>query len=149
MIAGRGAPALRELRSLDPGRRVLNLDLPGHGESIRRDSYAMEELAPVIREAVEVAGLRSPVLVGHSAGGILATIYASRYPTSGVVNVDQPPLTTQFAQLLQAHEATLRGPGYAALWDTMAAGMHTELLPPEAQQLLRTISDPRQDLLIG
>jgi pimeloyl-ACP methyl ester carboxylesterase len=31
----------------------------------------------------------------------------------------------------------------------MAAGLHAELLPPQAQQLLRTISDPRQDLLIG
>jgi pimeloyl-ACP methyl ester carboxylesterase len=142
-------PALRELRTLDPGRRVLNLDLPGHGESIRRDSYAMEELAPLIREAVEAAGLRSPVLVGHSAGAVLATIYASRYPTSGVVNVDQPLLTTQFAQLLRAHEATLRGPGFTTLWDMMVASMHAELLPPDAQQLLRTITDPRQDLLIG
>jgi pimeloyl-ACP methyl ester carboxylesterase len=31
----------------------------------------------------------------------------------------------------------------------MVAGMHTELLPPNAQQLLRTITDPRQDLLVG
>ena len=31
----------------------------------------------------------------------------------------------------------------------MAAGMHTEVLPPQAQQLLATISDPRQDLLLG
>jgi pimeloyl-ACP methyl ester carboxylesterase len=109
----------------------------------------LEELAPVIREAVEEAGLRSPVLVGHSAGGVLATIYASRYPTSGVVNVDQPLLTEPFAQVLRAHEATLRGPDYATVWDMMVAGMHTDLLPPQAQQLLRTISDPRQDLLLG
>ncbi len=31
----------------------------------------------------------------------------------------------------------------------MAASMHTELLPPDAQQLLLAISDPRQDLLLG
>ena len=79
----------------------------------------------------------------------LATIYASLYPTSGMVNVDQPLLTTAFAQLLHAHEATLRGPGYAALWDMMVASMHTELLAPQAQLLLRTICDPRQDLLVG
>lgn len=142
-------PALRELDTIDPGRRLLNLDLPGHGGSRRRDSYRLEELAPVIREAVEQAGLQSPVLVGHSAGGILATIYASRYPTSGVINVDQPLLTEPFAQLLRIHEATLRGPGYATVWDIMVAGMHTELLASNAQQLLQTISDPRQDLLLG
>jgi pimeloyl-ACP methyl ester carboxylesterase len=142
-------PALHELQTIDPGRRVLNLDLPGHGESPRRASYMLQELAPLLHDAVEEAGLHSPVLVGHSAGGILATIYAAQYPTSGVVNVDQPLLTAPFAQLLRAHEATLRGPGYAAVWDMMVAGMHTELLPPDAQQLLRTISDPRQDLLLG
>jgi pimeloyl-ACP methyl ester carboxylesterase len=142
-------PVLRELPSVDPGRRVLNLDLPGHGESPRRESYLLNEVAPVIREAVEDAGLRSPVMVGHSAGAVLATIYASRYPTSGVVNVDQPLLTTQFAGLLRAHEAALRSPDYLAVWNMMAAGMHTELLPPGAQQLVRTIGDPRQDLLLG
>ena len=41
------------------------------------------------------------------------------------------------------------GPGYATLWDMMVAGKHTELLPPDAQRLLRTITEPRQDLLIG
>jgi len=142
-------PTLTELRTIDPGRRVLNLDLPGHGASPRRDTYVMEQLVPLIRGAVEDAGLRTPVLVGHSAGAVLATIYASRCPTSGVINVDQPLLTTAFAQLLRAHEATLRGPGYAALWDMMVASMHTELLAPDAQQLLRTICDPRQDLLVG
>jgi pimeloyl-ACP methyl ester carboxylesterase len=143
-------PALHELRTVDPGRRVLNLDLPGHGGSQRRASYQFEqEVVPVLHEAIEEAGLRSPVLVGHSAGGVIATIYAARYPTSGVVNVDQPLLTEPFAQMLRAHEATLRGPGYPAVWDTMVAGMHIELLPPDAQELLRTISDPRQDLLLG
>ena len=93
-------PALDELRTLDPGRRVLNLDLPGHGGSPQQ-LVPLDQLAPVIREAVEDAGLRTPVLVGHSAGAILATIYASRYPASGVVNVDQPLLTAPFAQLLK------------------------------------------------
>jgi len=142
-------PVLRELSTVDPGRRVLNLDLPGHGESPRRESYLLNEVAPVIQEAVEEAGLRAPVMVGHSAGAVLATIYASQYPTSGVVNVDQPLLTTRFAALLHAHEAALRSPGYLAVWNMMAAGMQTELLPPEAQELVRTLGDPRQDLLLG
>jgi pimeloyl-ACP methyl ester carboxylesterase len=142
-------PALHELRTVDPGRRVLNLDLPGHGGSLRRDSYMMEDLASVIQEAVEGAGLRSPVLVGHSAGGVIATIYAGMFPTSGVVNVDQLLETAAFGHLLRAHEPTLRGPDYTTVWDMMVASMHTELLTPDAQELLRTISDPRQDLLLG
>ena len=141
-------PALHELRTVDPGRRVLNLDLPGHGASPRRDATG-GRVGPAHPRRGPGRRAATPVLVGHSAGGVLATIYASRYPTSGVINVDQPLLTPGFAQLLRAHEATLRGPGYAAVWDMMAASMHTDLLPPDAQQLLRTISDPRQDLLLG
>jgi pimeloyl-ACP methyl ester carboxylesterase len=57
--------------------------------------------------------------------------------------------TEPFAELLQAHEATLRGPEYLTLWSMLTAGMHTELLPPDAQELLQTITDPRQDLLLG
>src|SRR5438445_13357576 len=34
-------PALTELGRIDPARRVIALDLPGHGESPRRDSYRL------------------------------------------------------------------------------------------------------------
>ena len=142
-------PALHELRHLDPSRRVLTLDLPGHGDSPRRDSYRMDDLVGVLDLALREAGLPAPVLVGHSISAVLATRYAARYRTGGVINVDQPLAVVPFAELLQSRQEVLRGPGYLALWEVMLAGMHLELLPEPARLLAEAISDPRQDLLLG
>jgi pimeloyl-ACP methyl ester carboxylesterase len=38
-------PALAKLETLDPGRRVLALDLPGHGGSVRLPTYRLEDVA--------------------------------------------------------------------------------------------------------
>jgi pimeloyl-ACP methyl ester carboxylesterase len=53
------------------------LDLTGHRESPWRDPYDLREVADVLHEAVDAAGARRPVLVGHSIGGVLATVYAA------------------------------------------------------------------------
>lgn len=142
-------PALRELELLDPGRRVVTLDLPGHGDSPRRDTYGRDEVLGVLHQAVVDAGLDAPVMVGHSLGGVLATFYAAAHPSRGVVDVDQPLLPGGFGDVLRRAEPVLRSPAYGAVWESMLAGMHIELLPPQAQQLVRTATTPRQDLLLG
>jgi pimeloyl-ACP methyl ester carboxylesterase len=142
-------PTLRELAAIDPDRRVVALDLPGHGGSQRRESYHMSEIAAVVHDAVTDAGLEAPVLAGHSIGGLLATIYAATYPSRGVVNVDQPLLVGSFAERLRQAESMLRSPAYGDIWNMMLASMHIELLPPAAHELVRTATTPRQDLLLG
>ncbi|MYS23357.1 Pimeloyl-ACP methyl ester carboxylesterase [Streptomyces sp. DvalAA-14] len=143
------APVLRELAVIDPGRRVVALDLPGHGDSPRRDTYRGEEIVTALHRAVTEAGLGAPVIVGHSLGGALATIYAGRYPTRGVVNIDQPLLVGGFGELLRKAEPVLRGPDWESVWNSLLAGMHIELLPPAARELVETATSPRQDLLLG
>ncbi|MET7752760.1 alpha/beta fold hydrolase, partial [Micromonospora sp. NPDC005367] len=142
-------PIVRELAALDPGRQVLALDLPGHGESALRESYQVGDVADAIHEAVTEAGLDRPVMVGHSIGGALVTIYAARHPTRGVVNVDQPLLLGPFGDLLRRNEPVLRSPDYLQLWNSLLAGMGIDQLPPAAQELVRTATTPRQDLFLG
>ena len=129
------------------GRRALALDLPGHGGSPRRGSYDVEEVAEVLHGAVAAAGLRRPVLVGHSIGAVLATAYAAAHPVRAVLNVDQPLLAGPFAELLRSLEPVLRGPDHLSVWERLLAGMGTGELPPPLRDLLR--STPRQDLLLG
>lgn len=143
------SPALRALAAIDPGRRTVAFDLPGHGESPRRDSYRLDELADVLHEAITAAGLREPVIVGHSLAGVLATVYAARYPARAVVNVDQPLLVGGFQDLLRAAEALLRGLDYGRLWYGLLAGMGVEKLPAEARALVNAAALPAQDLLLG
>jgi pimeloyl-ACP methyl ester carboxylesterase len=141
-------PALTELGRLDPARRAVAFDLPGHGESPRRESYALADVASVLHDAVTEAGLVDPVLVGHSLGGVLATHYATRFPVRAVVNVDQPLQVTGFADLLRRNESTLRGPDWAAFWEKMTDGMHIDLLPANTRGLVES-AVPRQDQLLG
>jgi len=142
-------PALAELAELDPGRRVLSLDLPGHGGSPAWPSYDMESLAEGVHRAVEEAGLGAPVLTGHSVSGVIATIYAARYPASGVVNVDQPLQVEPFARLVKSLAGPLRGPGFAQVWAQFEASMGIGQLPPDAQDLLQSARYVRQDLVTG
>jgi pimeloyl-ACP methyl ester carboxylesterase len=126
-------PALTELHRIDPGRRALALDLPGHGASPGWPSYDIQGLARGVYHAVQEAGLHAPIVVGHSIAGIIATAYAAQYPTGGIINVDQPLQVAAFAGLLQSLADKLRGPEFPAVWQMFAASMHTELLPAAAQ----------------
>jgi pimeloyl-ACP methyl ester carboxylesterase len=140
---------LAELNTVDPGRLVLALDLPGHGRSPTWTSYDLESVAQVVHRAAEEAQLRSPVVVGHSMAAVVATIYASRYPSSGVVNVDQWLQVAPLAQLVRSLAPQIRGPGFRAVWEMFEASMHIELLPDGAQDLVRSTCRPRQELVTG
>ena len=142
-------PALSELARVDPGRRTIAIDLPGHGASPEWASYDIESIANGVREVVEDLEVDRPVIVGHSLAAIIATIYGAEFPVRGVVNVDQPLQTSAFAGFLQSIAEQLRGPDFPALWQQFAASMHTELLPAEAQELLKSTTTPRQDLVLG
>lgn len=141
-------PALAELQSVDPGRRVLALDLPGHGGSSAWSSYDVNSVADGVERAVEEAQLESPIVVGHSLAAIVATVFAARYPTRGIINVDQSLQVAPFAGMVRSLADKLRSPSFPAMWDMFAASMHIELLPESAQELLRA-GHPDQDLVLG
>ena len=89
------------------------------------------------------------MLAGHSAGGVIATIYAARYPAAGVVNVDQPLQVEPFARLVRSLAGPLRGPGFAQVWAQFEASMGIGLLPQDTQDLLQSARYVRQDLVTG
>lgn len=142
-------PSVAALRRTDPRRRVVALDLPGHGDSPGWPSYTLESVAQSIHRAVEEAQLESPVVVGHSISAVIATIYAARYPTRGVINVDQSLEVAPFAHLIRSLADQLHGPGFAGTWEMIAASMHIELLDGAEQELVRSTSRPRQDLILA
>jgi pimeloyl-ACP methyl ester carboxylesterase len=142
-------PALEALRRRDPGRQVLALDLPGHGDSPEQSPYDLVAVADAVALAVEDAGLAPPVIVGHSISAVIATVYASRHPVRGVVNVDQSLATAPFARMLRANADRLTGPDFPLLWARLLESMHIDLLPASAQQLVRSTSRPRQHIVLG
>ena len=62
-------------------RRVITIDLPGHGKSeCIGYVHSMDEMAEVVKAVVQNLGLRKIYLVGHSMGGYVGLAYAERYP---------------------------------------------------------------------
>jgi len=69
------------------GHEVLTPDLPGHGPDAPPDSVAgrsMGDYAAAIARLIR-AQPRPPLVMGHSMGGLVALMAASRSPTAGVV----------------------------------------------------------------
>jgi pimeloyl-ACP methyl ester carboxylesterase len=72
------------------GRRALGYSRAGHGQSDipdedRTPEFMHEEALDVLPGLLENAGIENPVLVGHSDGGSIALIHASRHPVAALV----------------------------------------------------------------
>ncbi len=98
------------------GRRVVAVDLRGHGRSDKpHQRYAMRLFADDLAWICGQIGLAKPVVVGHSMGGIVAFDLAARYPDlpSAVVMLDAAvvlPSATRAA--IPSFLEELRGPDY-------------------------------------
>jgi pimeloyl-ACP methyl ester carboxylesterase len=77
---------------LADGRRVAAIDLSGHGDSGRRESYAFDAWAREIMAVAADAGFDAPVVIGHSMGGLVTLRLAALFGPSieGAVVVDSP-----------------------------------------------------------
>ena len=69
--------------------KVIAVDLRGHGESERPAAVRRVHDGGRCARVADAAGAIDPLLVGHSLGGAVVSIYAATYPTRGVVNIDQ------------------------------------------------------------
>ena len=68
---------------------VYNLDLPGFGKSSEPPTpWGVEEYTRMLENFVAAMGLDTPILLGHSFGGRIAILYASRNPVYRLVLVD-------------------------------------------------------------
>lgn len=75
MNGAQWAPYRRRLTGVD----ISTPDLPGHGVRAHED-FTGEAALATIEEAVRGAAGRPVVLVGHSLGGYLCTMYAAAHP---------------------------------------------------------------------
>ncbi len=74
-------------------RRVLAVDLRGHGDSVHTEKYSLEAMADDVAELLDELGIQQADLVGHSLGGRVAVLLAQRLPgrVRRLVVEDAPP----------------------------------------------------------
>lgn len=72
-----------------PGTTVYNLDLPGFGDSTEpQEPCGIEWYTRTVEAFVKAEGIVKPVLIGHSFGGRIAILYASRNAVEKLILVD-------------------------------------------------------------
>jgi pimeloyl-ACP methyl ester carboxylesterase len=138
--AGEGRPLVlvhgmtESRRSWDPllapliaqGRRVIAVDLRGHGASSKVGPYDLATMAADLGAVLDVEGAEDALLVGHSLGGAVVAAYAAGGPCRGVVSVDQPLALGGFQTVLRQLEPSLKGSpsefqrAISAIFDEMA-----------------------------
>ena len=70
-----------QMDHLSPHRRVVAVDLRGHGRSdAPTQPYTMEGYADDVAWMCGAIGIERATIVGHSMGGIVASLVASRHP---------------------------------------------------------------------
>ncbi len=137
------------LDSLPAGQCAIAFDLPGHGGSQALDERGLAPVVDAISDAIAVAGLEAPIMVGHSIGGPLATIYAVSHATSGVVSIDAPLRIEPFAERLRALRPLLAGDRFAEAWAGYRASFGLDRLTPAERALLRAGDHPSQQVVLS
>lgn len=62
-------------------RQIINIDLPGHGQSgVVSEEHSMELMAEAVDGVLQQLGLEKVDLLGHSMGGYVALAFLERYP---------------------------------------------------------------------
>ena len=109
-----------------PGRRVVSVDLRGHGQSDVVGPFGVETFADDLAWLCGALALARPVVVGHSMGGMVAVQLAATHPelVRAAVALDSPfTAGSSMADGLAALIAAIRGPDHLAVRTNMIDGM--------------------------
>ncbi|WGX96939.1 alpha/beta fold hydrolase [Nocardioides sp. L-11A] len=108
----------------DGGRRVVALDLSGHGDSGHRVRYELDDWAAEVAAGVATGGFGGPpVVVGHSMGGLVALRHGLRHGRAvrGTILVDCRTVPYSDAERAANEERALRpAPVYPDPADALA-----------------------------
>ncbi len=128
--------------NLGRARRLVAIDLPGHGESPPSAApLTMDTFADAVVAVLDGIGADDAVLVGHSNGMPVAMRVLTRHPrrVAGLVSIDGPmrPFFTDPAQA-QRMLAPLQGAERTQFAERIVDGMLPKSMPAERREFLRS-----------
>lgn len=119
------------------GKRVIFLDLPGHGKSDKpQTSYTMEYFARSVEAVMKDAGVKKAVLAGHSMGTPVIRNFYKLYPekTLGLIVVDGSLRTFANKEEAAGYMAAFKA-DYKKTAGAMIEGMMPTASPELKQQI--------------
>ncbi len=84
--------------------RIIILDLPGFGKSPEPNTvWTIDDYADALKELLDKLGVDNPIIIGHSFGGKIGLLYATKYAVYKLVclaspfkkNIAKPSLKTK------------------------------------------------------
>lgn len=66
--------------------KIFIIDLPGHGDSSEPTyAYTVDDFVTILRNFIKTKKIHNPILIGHSFGGKVSLLYASKYETKKLI----------------------------------------------------------------
>lgn len=131
-------------------RRVIAMDLRGHGRSGTADRYDLDAMAGDVVALAISCGLERPHLVGHSLGGAVVSAVGAAFSVSSVVNVDQSLQLEGFKEQLMGFEAQLRDSAtFPLVIEGLFEAMAGSKISPEEMERINDKRRPDQDVVLG
>jgi pimeloyl-ACP methyl ester carboxylesterase len=127
---------------------VVAIDMRGHGESGDAASYDSRVMADDVAVVVGELGLGTPLVVGHSMGGIVVTAFAGAHPCRGVINVDQSIALGDFQELVVGAEPLLRSDAFGEVVTGLFDSMQGPLAADEGARI-SALRRPVQEVVLG
>jgi pimeloyl-ACP methyl ester carboxylesterase len=130
-LAGNSEQWTKQLESLRKSRRVIALDLPGHGKSAStpKDGFTVNELSAIIQESIDSLNIKKYYLAGHSMGAAIAAVLAADRPerTEGLLLLDPAGDSTRMPnEQVQQYLGAIQSEGYTEFmdgyWNHLLAG---------------------------
>jgi pimeloyl-ACP methyl ester carboxylesterase len=130
--------------------RVIRLDLPGHGASSPLPSYSAQTMIEPVAALVQSLALERLRVVGHSLGGLVATLLGALVPVRSIVNVDQPLRLGGFIERVRRIAPELEGPQFTSALNAEMEELGGPRLPLGVRDGLRSYRvEARRPVVLG
>ena len=94
---------------LKANHKITIVDLPGFGLSSEPDyAYSVYDYVELLKELFDTLEIKNPTLIGHSFGGRLSIIYASKYEVEKIVLFGSPCVRHEYKSAKQTILKTLK-----------------------------------------
>ena len=89
--------------NLSSTNRITIIDLPGFGLSSEPDSVlSVPDYTEIVHELLMELKIKNPIIMGHSFGGRIAIVYASKYPVNKLVLFGSPCVRHEYKSFKQS-----------------------------------------------
>lgn len=90
-------------KRIDENKRITIIDLPGFGLSNEPETaYSVYDYVDFLVEFFKELNISNPILIGHSFGGRLSIIYASKYDTKKIILLGSPCVRHEYKSFKQS-----------------------------------------------